>query len=106
MNSQKYNKEELYPEDFTDDDKLEFDLLLEQSKMLFPKLANEEWLIKKGILAFMAKRKSGDVEPPSQEEIADIRNKYTKDTVFYTEPIEEAKPYESINEVSIELASE
>ena len=37
MNSQKYNKEELYPEDFDEDDKLEFDLLLEQSKMLFPK---------------------------------------------------------------------
>ncbi len=36
MNSQKYNKEELYPEDFTEDDKLEFDLLLEQSKMLSP----------------------------------------------------------------------
>jgi hypothetical protein len=27
MNSQKYNKEELYPEDFTEDDKLEFDIL-------------------------------------------------------------------------------
>ena len=32
MNSQKYNKEELYPENFTDDDKLEFDILLEQKK--------------------------------------------------------------------------
>lgn len=89
MNSQKYNKEELYPEDFTEEDKLQFDLLLEQSKMLFPKLANDEWLIKKGIIAFMKKQKSGDNEPPSQEEIADIRNKYTKDTIFYTEPIEE-----------------
>ena len=49
MNSQKYNKEELYPEDFSGDDKLEFDMLLEQSKMLFPKLANDDWLIKKGI---------------------------------------------------------
>ena len=34
MNSQKYNKEELYPEDFTEDDKLEFDLLLEQSNSI------------------------------------------------------------------------
>lgn len=88
MNSQKYNKEELYPEDFTEDDKLEFDILLEQSKMLFPKLANDEWLIKKGILAFMRKNKMGDIEPPSREEIANIRNQYTKDTVFYTDPIE------------------
>jgi len=100
MNSQKYNKEELYPANFTDDEKLEFDVLLEQSKMLFPKLAKDEWLIKKGILAFMEKRKNGDTEPPSQEEIADIRNRYTKDTVFYTEPME------TTNEVSIELATE
>ena len=88
MNSQKYNKEELYPEDFTEDDKLQFDMLLEQSKMLFPKLANDEWLIKKGILAFMRKQKLGDTEPPSQEVIASIRNQYTKDRVFYTEPTE------------------
>ncbi len=88
MNSQKYNKEEIYPEDFTEDDKVEFDILLEQSKTLFPKLANEEWLIKKGIFAFMKQKKLGSTEPPSQEEIAEIRNKYTKDTIFYTEPVE------------------
>jgi hypothetical protein len=100
MKSQKYNKDELYPEDFTEDDKLEFDLLFEQSKMLFPKLANDEWLIKKGIYAYMRKKKLGDVEPPSQEEIAKIRNSYTKDTIFYTEPLETA------NEVSIDLPTE
>ena len=88
MNSQKYNKEELYPEDLTDDDKLEFDILLEQSKQLFPKLANEEWLIKKGVFAYMERKKKGITEPASQEEIANIRNQYTKDTIFYTEPIE------------------
>ena len=57
MNSQRYNKEELYPDDFDEDDKLQFDLLLEQSKMLFPKLANDEWLIKTGIIAYMRKNK-------------------------------------------------
>ena len=86
MNSQKYDKEQLYPEDFSGDDELEFDILLEQSKMLFPKLANDEWLIKKGIFAYMRKTKMGDTEPPSQEEISDIRNQYTRDTIFYTEP--------------------
>jgi hypothetical protein len=30
----------------------------------------------------------GDAELPSHEEIAGIRNQYTKDTIFYTEPIE------------------
>ena len=88
MNSQRYNKDEIYPEDFDENDKLEFDLLLEQSKMLFPKLVKDDWLIKTGIIAYMRKRKFGDTEPPSQEEIANIRNQYTKDTIFYTDPIE------------------
>ena len=35
MNSQKYNKEELYPNDFDENDKLQFDMYLEQSKMQF-----------------------------------------------------------------------
>ena len=48
MNSQKYNKEELYPEDFSEDEKLQFDMYLEQAKVLFPKMANDEWLIQKG----------------------------------------------------------
>ena len=91
MKSQVYNKDELYPEDFTDDDKLEFDVLLEQAKILFPKLANDVWLIKQGIIAYLRKQKRGETEPPSQEEIANIRNQYTKDTVFYTEPIESAE---------------
>ena len=30
MNSQKYNKDELYPDDFDEDDKLQFDMYLEQ----------------------------------------------------------------------------
>lgn len=48
----------------------------------------------------MNQKKRGSVEPPSQEEIADIRNRYTKDTIFYTEPIEDRAIKE--NEVSIQ----
>ena len=33
MNSQRYNKEELYPEDFTDEDKEKFQVYLDQSKL-------------------------------------------------------------------------
>ena len=91
MNSQKYNKEELYPDDFDEDDKLQFDIFFEQSKIVFPRLANDEWLIRKGIFAYMRKNRIVDTEPPSQEEIAGIRNQYTKDTIFYTEPIEVAE---------------
>ena len=58
MNIPINNKEELFPEDFTEDDKLNFDILLNQSKNLFPKLANDEWLLRMGILAYMKKRKT------------------------------------------------
>jgi hypothetical protein len=95
MNSQRYNKDEIYPDDFDENDKLQFDLFLEQSKLLFPKLANDDWLIKKGIFAYMRKQKLGDTEPPSQEEIASIRNQYTKDTIFYTAG---SPPHEQTNE--------
>jgi hypothetical protein len=39
----------------------------------------------------MRNEKIGDAEPPSQEEIAEIRNQYTKNTIFYTDPIEAAE---------------
>ena len=95
MNCHKYKKE-LYPEDFTEDDKLEYDILFEQSKNLFPKLAGEEWLIRTGVIAYMRKQKSGDVEPPSEEEIAKIKNAYiSKTSVYeYEEPVE--KSFEKI----------
>ena len=50
---------------------------------------NDVWVMKMGIIAYMRKEKRGETELPSQEEIDSIRNKYTKETVFYTEPIEE-----------------
>ena len=55
MNSQKYDKETLYPEDFTEEDKLQYDIYLEQSTYLFPKLSNDQWLLRMGILAYMRK---------------------------------------------------
>jgi hypothetical protein len=88
MNSQIYNKDELYPEDFTEEDKLQFDMYLEQSKLLFPKMANDIWALKMGIKAYMRKVKSGSDEQATPEEIAEMKSKYTNDTVFYTEPIE------------------
>ncbi len=46
----------------------------------------------------MRKEKVGDTEPPSQEEIATIKNQYINDTIFYTEPIEK----EIYNEIIVE----
>jgi hypothetical protein len=63
-------------------------MFFEQSKLLFPKLACDEWVLKMGIYAYMKKEKLGDTEPPSQEEIASIKNQYSKENVYYTEPLE------------------
>ena len=52
------------------------------------------------MIAYMYQKKRGSIQPPSQEEIANIRNRYTKDTIFYTEQIEENIIKD--NEVSIE----
>ena len=87
MNSQKFNKE-IYPEDFTEEDKERFDILLKQAQFLFPNLVGEEWLMKTAILAFMRKEKKGDTEPSTNEEIEAIKKQYTTNTVFFTEPIE------------------
>lgn len=97
MNSQKYSKSELYPEDFTEEEQLQYDLYLEQAKLLFPKMANDEWLLKMGITAYMKKQKTGQDEPASAEEIAKIRNQYTNDSVFYTDPIENLDELNKIN---------
>ena len=56
MNSQKYTKE-LYPEDFTEEDKLKFDYYFEQSKLMFPTLYNDQWLLKNGNHCLYEKRK-------------------------------------------------
>ena len=97
MNSQKCQKKDFdYPEDFNEDDKLQFDMLLVQAKNLFPQLQNDEWLIKEAIIAFMKKEKSGNTDLPTEDEIAKIRNSYTTETVFYT-------PEKETSEVSLDI---
>ena len=85
MNSQK-KKDTLYPENFTEEDKLNYDIYFEQSKQLFPNLAGDEWVLRMGILAFMEKEKRGITEPPTEEEINEIKERYNKDAVYYTIP--------------------
>jgi hypothetical protein len=85
MNSQKKQKNTLYPDDFNDDDKLNYDILFEQSKQLFPNLIGDEWLLRMGILAYMRKEKQGATEPPTDEEINNIKSQYKPDAVYFTE---------------------
>jgi len=85
MNSQKSHKNTIYPEDFTQDDELQYDILLEQSKQLFPSLINDHWVLRLGILAYMRKQKLGIDEPPTDDEIKEIKQQYKPDAVYYTE---------------------
>ena len=90
------NKKDVYPEEFTEDDKITFDLLLEQSKMLFPHLVADEWLLRMGIKAYMKKVKNGTDVEVSDEEIAEIKKKHDNEVVYYTpiidEPLTDAPP--------------
>lgn len=88
MNSQKTHKNKIYPADFTEEDKTNYDILFEQSKILFPHLAGDDWLLRMGILAYMRKEKSGSQEPPTDEEINSIKQNYSQESVYYTEPDE------------------
>ena len=45
--SQQYNKDYLYPEEWTDDDKFRFDYLVMESKRLYP--ICDEWHIKMAV---------------------------------------------------------
>ena len=62
--------------------------------MFFSKLANETWLIKYGISAYMRKEKICDTETSSHEEIAVIKKQYSDDITLYTEPIEKEDDHE------------
>lgn len=75
LKSQTYNKDEIYPDDFTDDDKLTFDILLQQGLILFPKLQNDSWIVKQAVIAYMRKEKGQGVEV-NKEDIEKVKEKY------------------------------
>lgn len=103
LSSQKTIHKETYPEDFTEDDKLRFDMLLEQAKFLFPRMVNDEWVLKMGILAFMRKEKLElDDTKATDEEITEMKKQYDKGTVYYTEVIEEPLTNDPPNIITVE----
>ena len=75
LKSQQFNKDELYPEDFTEEDKLNFDILFQQSLILFPKLKNDDWLAKHAVIAYIRKEK-GQSFSISEEDINIVKEKY------------------------------
>jgi hydrogenase maturation factor HypF (carbamoyltransferase family) len=68
--SQQYNKDYLYPEEWTDDDKFRFDYLVMESKKLYQRC--DEWLIKLAVhnqvLIEREERGIDDIKIPSIED--------------------------------------
>jgi hypothetical protein len=88
--SQQYNKE-LYPEDFSQDEIINYDTLMAQAKLLYP--LYEEFVLKIGITSYIRKER-GEVYQSSKEEIKAIKDEYLKS--------KNQKIYETFSNVNIE----
>jgi len=65
-----------YPEDFTEDDKQEFDKLFSESKIIHPDIyENERWIIHYSIIIHI-RAKKGMAQPFTDEELKKIVNNY------------------------------
>lgn len=83
IKSQQMNKE-IYPSDFTEEDKVNFDLLVADAKRIFPTF--EEWMIKLAVIAHINHMKGLGI-PSTQEEIEAIKNQYDlSDNKVYVSP--------------------
>ena len=77
-------KEDIYPEDFDDDDKLNFDTLLAQALTIYPNI--EIWIMKLAIIAHINKEKGKGV-PLDREEAEKLRERYLNIQPVYTTPV-------------------
>jgi hypothetical protein len=79
---------ELYPPSFDDDDKIRFDILVAQSKLLYPHLENDEWLIKLAVIHHINQERGRNMDI-SSEEIKKIKEQYDNLPNIYFTPDEE-----------------
>ena len=76
------NNKVVYPIDFNDEQKEQYDLLLRQAKVLFPE--SEEWALSLAIIAYI--RQGSNNRPViSPEEIQEYKDRYNINTEFITE---------------------
>lgn len=70
-------KEVPYPTDFSEEDKLEYDRLDAEAKVIHGDIyQNEHWLIHTAIIAYI-RAKNGNSVPVSDEELMALKDKYT-----------------------------
>ena len=76
-----------YPDSFTTDDQINFDVLVADAKRIYPKY--EEWMIKIAVTAYINQEK-GLTIAHTNEEIEDLKSKYDlTNTQVYETPIDE-----------------
>lgn len=91
-------KETMYPDEFTEEDKLEYDTLYAQSKLIHADVEKETpFIIHLAIIAHI-RAKKGMAEPFTEEELEEVRNKYVlKSKVIECKEPEDSYLYDKEN---------
>jgi hypothetical protein len=80
-------RQDIYPDSFTEEDKVNFDILVAEAKRIFPRY--EEWMIKIAVIAHINTEK-GLTIPKSKEEIEELKNQYDlSGNRLYETPVDE-----------------
>jgi len=85
LKSNQFKKtDEIYPEEFNDDDKLKFDELWEQAKIIHSEVYNTDpWIIRLAIIGYIRAGK-GMAEPFSNEDLEHLKSQYRLDKREFT----------------------
>lgn len=76
--------EELYPDDFTEDDKFKFDELWEQAKIIHSEVfKTDPWIIRLATIGYIRANK-GQAEPFSNEDLEHLKSQYKLESREFT----------------------
>lgn len=79
--------DELYPEDFTEEDKIRFDELWEEAKIIHADtFKTDPWIIRLAIIGYIRSNK-GQAEPFSNEDLEHLKSQYKLETREFTTDI-------------------
>jgi hypothetical protein len=101
-------KKHIYPDDFSEDDKLEFDRLDVESKLYHADIyKKDKWLIHLAIIGYIRKQRNGGDDDVilKEDELAEMKAKYKlKSRVFETDVPEflQDKNHEIYKEITVQ----
>lgn len=82
---------EVYPQDFNEEQKIEYDLYIRQAKVIFPEV--EEWTIKLGCEAYVRMGKDKTRPEINKEEVEELKAIHKNEPRIYETIIEEELKY-------------